>query len=77
MDRYFTKKELLKDFKDFLQDNSTKKVTFKVIDNYITFLHYDILDNISDMQEYAEITRYIINTLTKHYEVKQWKIFLL
>lgn len=71
MDKYFTKKELIKNFNEYKQENNITNVTFEVIDNYITFLHYEILDNITDMQEYAELTRYIINTLTKCYEVKQ------
>jgi len=66
----YNKEDIINSFNEYLIDNEDiKQVTFKVIDEFITWQHYDIVDNIEDIYQVADIERDIIAVLTEHYGV--------
>lgn len=81
-----TEKEIIKNFKEYLQENEIKldyKNYKKEIDKYVISLHYDIVDNV-ESENYIEIdntenkiayivNQYIVCDLFKIYKKNQIK----
>lgn len=69
----YTDNDITNQFNEYLQDNEDIKiVTFEVIDDFITWLHYDITDNLDTgytIEQLQQVHKDIIRVLTKRYKV--------
>ena len=71
------KKELLNDFKHYLEENEIKAPTIQNINNYICFKHYDIIDELDgeELDKLDEIEKEIENILYKTYNLTPIKTY--
>lgn len=68
-------KELLKDFKHYLEENKIKVPTVQNINNYISFKHYDILDELEsdELDKLDEIEKEFEKILYNNYNITPLK----
>lgn len=61
---------MLKSFKEFLEDNNITTITKSIIEDYITYMYYELFDELESPEEISSVENDIREKLYSIYNIK-------